>query len=299
MMTSSGGAYVFAEKTAPIAELCNGPGTLSESADRVKVACSMWEEKLRKSAGAPKTISGQVSEDGGSLLPNGHEARSAETRSRMVAAAIEVFGRVGYEAASTRELAKQGKTNLSAIPYHFGGKRELYMAAAEVIADHARKLTEIIVVQLDDPSTGSPGYRLEEALQRFLHIMLDDSAPRSWTAYLVRCATEDDEAFHLIYDQALAPLHKSLVRVVRAIADSSIDEDEIRLRVSSTIAALISFRLLRGIVLRGMNWRDLRLRNAQRIETMVKDLVHRGFLSDERAVLKKRNKASSKGKKHS
>lgn len=244
-----------------------------------------WEEKLRKSAGAPKAISGQTSEDGGSALPNGHEARSAETRSRMIAAAIEVFGRVGYEAASTRELAKLGQTNLSAIPYHFGGKRELYLAAAEVIADYARELMEAIVVQLDDPSTGSAGHRLEEALQRLLHIMLDDSEPRSWTAYLARCATENDEAFHLIYDRALAPLHKSLVRVVRAIAHNSIDDDEIRLRVSSTIAALLSFRLLRGVVLRGMNWKDLRLRNAKRIETMVRDLVRCGFLSNERNSL--------------
>src|SRR6516165_6121863 len=82
---------------------------------------------------------------------SGHELRSGETRKRLVLAAIEVFGQIGYEAATTRELAKQAETNLSAINYHFGGKKELYLAAAQEIADHAagliRPLTTVIRVQ--------------------------------------------------------------------------------------------------------------------------------------------------------
>ena len=83
--------------------------------------------------------------------PSGHEARSAETRAKLTSAAIEVFAKVGYEAASTRELAKQAHANLSAITYHFGGNKELYLAAAQEIADYAagliRPLTTVIRVQ--------------------------------------------------------------------------------------------------------------------------------------------------------
>jgi AcrR family transcriptional regulator len=211
--------------------------------------------------------------------PNGHEIRSAETRARMLAAAIEVFGRVGYEAASTRELTRQGRTNLSAIPYHFGGKRELYLAAAEVIADYAGDRVGTLVVGLDDDAAGDVGQRLDAALRGFLRLMLEDSEPRAWTTFLARCASEDDAAFHLIYDRALAPLHTSLVRAVCALGGDSVDEEEIRLRVSSTMTALISFRLLRGIVLRGMDWKVLRSRDTRRIEGMVLDLVRSGFLS--------------------
>jgi len=62
--------------------------------------------------------------------PNGHEMRSSRTRAQLIEEAIDVFGRIGVKAASTRMLAKEGKVDLSAIPYHFGGKRQLYMAAA-------------------------------------------------------------------------------------------------------------------------------------------------------------------------
>jgi len=54
---------------------------------------------------------------------SGHEARSAQTRARLIEAAIEVIGAIGYEATTTRELANKARTALSAIPYHFGGKR--------------------------------------------------------------------------------------------------------------------------------------------------------------------------------
>lgn len=69
---------------------------------------------------------------------NGHGSRSAQTRKRLIQAAIKVMGAAGFEGASTRALVKAAKTNLSAIPYHFGGKKELYLAAAHEIADYAR-----------------------------------------------------------------------------------------------------------------------------------------------------------------
>lgn len=210
--------------------------------------------------------------------PNGHSVRSAETRSRMIAAAIEVFGRLGYEAATTRELAKGAKVNLSAILYHFGGKRELYLAAAQVIADHTRRLLDAFAVPLDSPSSVGVASRLEEVLLDFLRLILDESDPKSWTMYLARCATEDDEAFQLIYDRAFAPLHERLVRAVQTLVGEAVNEDEIRLRVSSIMAALISFRLLRGFVLRGADGKALRARDKLRMETMVRNLVRSDLL---------------------
>src|SRR3546814_8615422 len=61
--------------------------------------------------------------------------RGEETRQRLLDAAIDVFGRCGYEGASTRALAGAAGANLAAIPYHFGGKEGLYLAAATHIAE--------------------------------------------------------------------------------------------------------------------------------------------------------------------
>src|SRR5216683_916021 len=57
-----------------------------------------------------------------------------DPRSRLLAVAIDVFGRYGFDATRTRTLADAAGVNPQAIGYYFGGKEGLYVAAAEHIA---------------------------------------------------------------------------------------------------------------------------------------------------------------------
>ena len=59
--------------------------------------------------------------------------QGAETRQRLVEAALDIFGRLGFEGATTRQIANQAGTNLAAIKYHFGSKEALHIAVAEHI----------------------------------------------------------------------------------------------------------------------------------------------------------------------
>lgn len=59
-------------------------------------------------------------------------------RDRLIHAAIERFGKRGFDAVGTREIAAAVNTPMSSITYHFGGKEGLYHAAAEHIFDHLR-----------------------------------------------------------------------------------------------------------------------------------------------------------------
>ncbi len=57
-------------------------------------------------------------------------------RDDLIRVAIEKFGRRGYDAVGTREIAAAVDTPMSSITYHFGGKEGLYLAAAEHIFDY-------------------------------------------------------------------------------------------------------------------------------------------------------------------
>ncbi|WP_120077894.1 CerR family C-terminal domain-containing protein [Aurantiacibacter odishensis] len=57
-------------------------------------------------------------------------------RDKLIHAAIERFGKRGFDAVGTREIAAAVDTPMSSITYHFGGKEGLYLAAAEHIFDH-------------------------------------------------------------------------------------------------------------------------------------------------------------------
>ena len=61
------------------------------------------------------------------------QRRSAETRERLVTAAIEVFADRGFEGASTRDIASRAGVAQSALPYHFTTKEALWQAASERI----------------------------------------------------------------------------------------------------------------------------------------------------------------------
>jgi AcrR family transcriptional regulator len=56
-----------------------------------------------------------------------------DTRERLVDAALAVFGDVGFEGASTREIARRAGVALAALPYHFTTKDVLWRAAADRI----------------------------------------------------------------------------------------------------------------------------------------------------------------------
>jgi AcrR family transcriptional regulator len=214
----------------------------------------------------------------GAVAPSGHEIRSANTRSRLIEAAIEVIGAVGYEGASTRALAKAAKANLSAIPYHFGGKKELYLAAAEAIAEYARVRFGEMASILEGQQTDDKAARFEEALVRLLHFLLRDAEPHTWTMFVARCAYDNDEAFALIHERAIMPFLEHLVEFAGDFCKGAPKGEAFRLRVSAIVTTIISFRFLRGILLRGMGWKTIQDSGARQIEEMIRDLCRSDFL---------------------
>ena len=56
------------------------------------------------------------------------DATSADTKTRILDAAEELFTEHGFEATSLRQLTTAAGVNLAAVNYHFGSKEELFQA---------------------------------------------------------------------------------------------------------------------------------------------------------------------------
>ncbi|MFC3650997.1 CerR family C-terminal domain-containing protein [Dyella humi] len=67
--------------------------------------------------------------------PAGGYARGDETRERIIAAAVTLFGERGFAGASTRDIATAAGVNAPALQYYFENKEGLYQACAEHIAN--------------------------------------------------------------------------------------------------------------------------------------------------------------------
>lgn len=63
----------------------------------------------------------------------GGYARGDETRQRIIAAAVTLFGERGFAGASTRDIATAAGVNAPALQYYFENKEGVYQACAEHI----------------------------------------------------------------------------------------------------------------------------------------------------------------------
>ena len=101
------------------------------------------------------------------MLPRAAKAspkadRGDVTREALIKAAIEIFGRDGFHAASTRAIAERAGANQALIGYHFRGKLGLYHAtfeyiigkiAARITTAHLPTLVMRLAVAFDDQPT--------------------------------------------------------------------------------------------------------------------------------------------------
>ncbi len=67
--------------------------------------------------------------------------QDAKTRSRLIRAAVQVFDRKGYDAASVREIVELAGVTKPALYYHFGSKEGLLKA---ILTEGAREFDDVM-----------------------------------------------------------------------------------------------------------------------------------------------------------
>ena len=87
----------------------------------------------------------------------------AGTAGRILDAAEDVFAEVGYDAASTREMARRAEVPFGAVHYHWGSKKELWEAVIRRVGER----TQQTVLR-----TLAPGRTLGETLDNMVDAFL-------------------------------------------------------------------------------------------------------------------------------
>lgn len=130
--------------------------------------------------------------------------------------AIDQFGRLGFEGASTRDIARASGTAMSSITYHFGGKQGLYLAAAEHIAASIRALQGENVAR-----AVAAGHESREAAMEALATILDGLAQmmlrpetESWSRFIIREQQFPTEAFDLLFAKAMQPILEAFIELI-------------------------------------------------------------------------------------
>ena len=131
---------------------------------------------------------------------NTRAQQRAETRERIVDAAVAAFAELGFRGASTREIAKRADSNQGLITYHFRTKDDLWRAAADRLFG---MLSTTVVEQAGsgkDAGTPEGRRKLIRAYVRFAAVK-----PELFR-FMVDEGKNSDERMEWLVDKHLKPL---------------------------------------------------------------------------------------------
>lgn len=205
------------------------------------------------------------------------------TRDKLLAAAIDVFGRNGFDATTTRALARAAGVNLQAIPYHFGGKQGLYIAAAEHIASlivsHVTDVRERVRGRLAEadrrgvPIGKGEARRLLTTILRRMASVFVGPESESWVRFMIREQMEPTEAFQRVYGRVMGPMLGLVGRLVATLLDEDPHSEHVRLRTLTLAGGVLIFRVARAAALTHLEWPGVGPREVEAVCAVAAELA--------------------------
>jgi AcrR family transcriptional regulator len=190
-------------------------------------------------------------------------SRGDQTRETLLLAALDVFGRSGFDAASTRAIAQAAGVNQALIGYHFGGKQGLYLGVFEHIVSQMRlrmaPVADEVLRQLE-AAPGDEAGRRDLALRLMLDVfdaytgMIGDPAAVGWVRLILREQQDPTEAFKRLYDHIFSRLLALLARLVALASGLDESSEACRIRTLMILGQVMIFFIARGTTSRYMAW---------------------------------------------
>ncbi len=210
----------------------------------------------------------------------GGYARGEHTRRRLLEAAIELFGELGYERASTRAIARRAGVSLPALQYYFGGKEGLHRACAEYVTEDVRDRLNPAAerVRLALGRAGLARAELLELLRAVVEPFLEGLAverPESWAIFFARAQGEQTAAFEAIFQQIGGRLLAIVMEIVGRILGRPAPTPEVAIRAVVIVGQLTLVRRARPVILRALGWPDF---TGERLATL-KEVIWQGITS--------------------
>ena len=137
--------------------------------------------------------------------------RSAESRARILDAALREFSAKGFAGARTEQIAAAAGVNKALLYYYFASKEKLYLAAIESAADRVRE-SSMAILNLQ----ATPGERvLRAALNHFDRILTQREFQSLMQQEMMRLHKGESGAMPMLVARVFGPLQEMYQAMVR------------------------------------------------------------------------------------
>lgn len=197
-------------------------------------------------------------------LPAAPEGTAAD----LIGAALGLFGRKGFAATSTREIATAAGTNVASIAYHFGSKEGLRRACGDEVA---RRVGHVLAGPTAAPATSpdDAAARMEAILRAMAAFILTSGEADPILPFMLRELAEAGPVLDAVYGTMMEPAHRRFCALWAAATGQEAESPRTRLLVFSLIGQLLYFRIGRPIVARRMGWETLGPAEAEAIADLL------------------------------
>ena len=205
------------------------------------------------------------------------------TRAALVEAALHLFGRKGFDAASTRAIAARAGANIAAIAYHFGGKEGLRLACVEALS--AQRGQVMVLDGMPPPATPEAArQRLEVAVREAVRFMASAAPAQDMVLFMLREITEGGPLLDTIYRQMMEPRHRLLCQLWGVATGTDPESEATRLAVFAMVGQVLYFRIGQPIILRRMGWGTISPDAAGHIGDILVRNLHAALAATERTT---------------
>ncbi len=204
-----------------------------------------------------------------------------ETRQKLIEAGLEIFGKMGYEAATTRMITQNAGVNLAAIPYHFGSKEGLYHAVIQYISDtvssNLKDERTVIMKVVMNPAAKKTDVQqaLESMIRAFAKMVISTTMGEQFGPIIMREHMQPSSAFDRLYLTQMEPLHEAVTVLISRLIDIPPDSPEAIIRAHSILGQVVAFRALRDVALRRTGWKSFDHENLELVLDTLIDNVRR------------------------
>jgi TetR/AcrR family transcriptional regulator, regulator of cefoperazone and chloramphenicol sensitivity len=189
------------------------------------------------------------------------DTKGEATKERIIVAALELFGRKGFESVGAREIAFAAKVPLSAIPYHFGTKEALYRAALQRTSSRMAPLVAGAVTEakhvLLKGSASDAKAEIAKVLTVLLEVVACNPESESWARLLLREHLDPGPAFEIVYTDTTRGILEMLAALIAKASCRNVEDKAVLIEAFARLGEVLIFRTARTAIIRRMGWSDL------------------------------------------
>ena len=195
---------------------------------------------------------------------------SMDSKTKLLNSAFAEFAKNGFLGATTRDIAKNAKINISAILYYFGGKRGLYTDVLQEIVQTVKDKSGNIWERCQKVEKNGDQQEaldlLNDLIHRFLQLLCGDEISKDMKTIFFAEYSRPTAEFSILYDGLIFPVFRMMAALLTQASGGKIAIKDAYLYMFPLFSQLFVFASRQETICSFMEWSGYGKKETQKLQ---------------------------------